>query len=129
MAEGFANKYGSDVLSAQSAGLGPAVNVDPLTIKVMAEKNIDLSGSYPKGLNEVDADQFDLIVNMSGRKLPATRLAVEDWKVHDPVGNSEEVFREISNVIEQLVMRLILELRTGKRAGPISEPRIPAAQS
>ncbi len=130
MAEGFANKYGADVVSAQSAGLGPAVSVDVLTKKVMAEKNIDLSESFPKGLNEVDADQFDLIVNMSGRKLPSTRLAVEDWKVHDPVGQSQEVFREVANVIEQLVMRLILELRTGKRAAPSIESRgIRAAQS
>lgn len=119
MAEGFANKYGSDVLVAQSAGLGPAAYVDPLTKKVMAEKNIDLATSLTKGLEEIDADRFDLIVNMSGRKLPASRLAVEEWKVRDPVGQSEEVFREVANVIEQLVMRLILELRTGKRTMPL----------
>ena len=130
MAEGFANKYGSDVVSAQSAGLGPAVNVDPLTKKVMAEKNIDLSESFPKGINEVDADQFDLVINMSGSKLPSTRLAVEDWKVRDPVGQSEEVFRDVSNIIEQLVMRLILDLRTGKRTTRMSESRgIRATQS
>ena len=120
MAEGFANKYGSDVLSAQSAGLGPAVSVDVLTIKVMAEKNIDLSESFPKGVNEIDLDQFDLVINMSGSKLPSARIAVEDWKVRDPVGQSEEVFREIANIIEQLVMRLILELRTGKRVAPLN---------
>ena len=119
MAEGFANKYGSDVLSAQSAGLGPAVNVDVLTIKAMAGKNIDLSGSFPKGVSEMDLDQFDLVINMSGSKLPSARIAVEDWKVRDPVGQSEEVFREIANIIEQLVMRLILELRTGKRVTPL----------
>ncbi|MDQ6758911.1 MAG: arsenate reductase ArsC [Acidobacteriota bacterium] len=127
MAEGFANKYGSDVLSAQSAGLGPAMTVDVLTNKVMAEKNIDLSESFPKGLNDVDPGQFDLVINMSGRKLPATKIAVEDWKVHDPVGQSEEVFREVANVIEQRVMRLILELRTGKRSGPL--PGSAAARS
>lgn len=118
MAEGFANKYGSDVLSAQSAGLGPAVSVDVLTIKVMADKNIDMGGSFPKGANEIDIDQFDLVINMSGRKLPSTKLPVEDWKVRDPVGQSEAVFREIADIIEQLVMRLILELRTGKRLVP-----------
>ena len=126
MAEGFANKYGSDVLWAQSAGLGPAVSVDVLTIKVMAEKNIDLSGSFPKGVNEIDLDQFDLVINMSGSKLPSARIAVEDWKVRDPVGQSEELFREIANIIEQLVMRLILELRTGKRVAPLTRGKTPA---
>lgn len=116
MAEGFANKYGSDVIAAKSAGMGPATRVDPLTKKVMAEKNIDLSESFPKGLEEVEPEQFDLIVNMSAMKLPSTRIAVEEWKVRDPVGESEEVFREVANVIEQRVMRLILELRMGKRA-------------
>ena len=127
MAEGFANKYGSDVLSAQSAGLGPAISVDVLTKKVMAEKNIDLSESFPKGVNEIDLDQFDLVINMSGSKLPSARIAVEDWKVRDPVGQSEEVFREIANIIEQLVMRLILELRTGKRVAPVRRAMTPTA--
>jgi len=119
MAEGFARKYGSDVILAQSAGLGPASYVDPLTIKVMAEKNIDLSESFPKGLNEVAPDQFDLIVNISGSKLPSISIQVEDWNVRDPVGQSEQVFRDTANIIEQLVMRLILEFRTGKRAAPV----------
>lgn len=119
MAEGFANKYGSDVLRAASAGLGPAAQIDPLTKKVMAEKNIDLSDAFPKGLEEVQPDKFDLLVNMSGMKLPATSIAVEDWFVRDPVGQSEEVFRAVANIIEQRVMRLILELRTGKRATPV----------
>jgi arsenate reductase len=118
MAEGFANKYGSDVLWAQSAGLGPAIAVDVLTKKVMAGKNIDLSKSFPKGLKDINLDQFDLVINMSGRKLPSARIPVEDWKVHDPVGQSEEVFREVADVIEQMVMRLVLELRTGKRPAP-----------
>ena len=115
MAEGFARKYGSDVIHAESAGLGPAANVDRLTIKVMAEKNIDVSGSSPRAINEVQPETFDLIVNMSGIKLPQVLVPVEEWRVGDPVGQGEEVFREAANTIEHLVMRLILELRTGKR--------------
>ena len=115
MAEGFARRYGSDVIVAESAGIGPAATVDPLTIKVMAEKNIDLSKSFPKSTMEVDPPSFDLIVNMSGFKLPAIQTPVQEWKVRDPVGESEEVFRETANQIEQRVMQLILELRTGKR--------------
>ena len=119
MAEGFARKYGSDVIYAESAGIGPAATVDALTIKVMDEKNIDLSGSCPKGADQVRPDTFDLIINISGLKLPAIAVPVEEWKVRDPVGQSEAVFRETANAIEHLVMRLILELRTGKRPAPV----------
>lgn len=118
MAEGFARKYGSDVLYAESAGIGPAPSVDALTFKVMREKNIDLSGSYPKGVNDVKSESFDLIINLSGVKLPQVSVPVEEWRVRDPVGQSLEVFRETANTIEHLVMRLILELRTGKRPAP-----------
>ena len=51
MAEGFARAYGADVLSAQSAGLAPALAVAPLTHKVMLEKNIDLGHIYPKSID------------------------------------------------------------------------------
>lgn len=44
MAEGFARKYGSDVLEAASAGLSPASIVQPLTRKVMEAKNINIDG-------------------------------------------------------------------------------------
>lgn len=120
MAEGFARKYGSDVIHAESAGMGPAASVDPLTIKVMAEKNIDVRTSYPKRTDEVRPETFDLIVNMSGLKLPQISVPVEEWKVPDPVGKNVEVFRETANTIEHLVMRLILELRTGKRPAPVA---------
>ena len=49
MAEAFARAYGSDVLSAHSAGLAPAGAVPPLTRQVLNERNIPVEGQYPKG--------------------------------------------------------------------------------
>jgi protein-tyrosine-phosphatase len=118
MAEGFARRYGSDVIHAESAGVSPTVSTDPLTIKVMQEKNIDVSASVPKGPDVVKPQSFHLIVNMSGQKLPAIAVPVEEWKVPDPVGLSEKDFRACADQIEQLVMRLILEFRIGKRPAP-----------
>lgn len=112
MAEGFARAYGSDVLVAQSAGFYPARIVQPLTRKVMLEKNIDLSAAYPKPLEAVKLASFDVIVNMAAQPLPAAVTGrVEEWKVPDPIGLPEPVYREVANQIEQLVMRLILNLR------------------
>jgi len=112
MAEGFARAYGSDVIAAQSAGLAPAVSIAPLTRAVMLEKNIDIGEAFPKGIDFVIRQGADLIVNMSGRKLPAqSAVQVEDWEVRDPIGQSEDVYRTVRDQIEQRVMRLILAIR------------------
>ena len=112
MAEGFARTYGPDVILAQSAGLAPASMIAPLTHRVMREKNIDLAKHYPKGMDPDVVRTCDILINMSGQKLmPFGPAHVEDWRVRDPMGEDEDVFREVSNEIEQRVMRLILNLR------------------
>lgn len=111
MAEGLARHYGSDVMEVASAGVYPIHRVDPFSIKAMADRNIDISNAYPKGAQEVNPQSFDLIVNMSGQKLPSITVPVEEWKVPDPIGQGEEQFRKAADLLEQLVMRLILQVR------------------
>ncbi len=112
MAEGFANRYGSDVLEAFSAGVYPAELIAPLTRKVMLAKNIDLAGAMPKDIDDVPIETINLVVNMSGHPFPVQEgVSVEEWKVHDPVGDEEDVFITVAEEIEQRVMRLILLLR------------------
>jgi protein-tyrosine-phosphatase len=116
MAEGFARCYGSDVMVARSAGLNPAPSLAPFTRKVMAEKNIDLGDAFPKSIADLGAEPFDLIINLSGFPLPPSIVGnVREWKVRDPMGEKEERYRETSNEIETLVMRLILELRNVRK--------------
>jgi arsenate reductase (thioredoxin) len=125
MAEGFARKYGSDVLEPSSAGFAPANIVQPLTKKVMEAKNINIDDQFPKDLDQVGVAQFDLIVNMSGSKLP-DRISVEvhDWKVQDPIGQTEETYVQVRDQLENQVMRLILDLRRDARKR--IEPKGPA---
>ena len=82
----------------------------------MEEKNIKLDSHYPKSLDSIGISDFDLIVNMSGAKLP-TRLPIEvrEWRVEDPVGKDEETYCTVRDQIEMSVMRLILELRKQMR--------------
>lgn len=113
MAEAFARSYGSDVLLAESAGVAPAGIVAPLTRQVLAEKNISSEGQIPKGLAAFAKQQFEVVVNISGQPLPlrmATNRSIE-WSVRDPIGQSQETYRAVAVEIENLVMRLILELR------------------
>lgn len=125
MAEGFARKYGSDVMEAASAGLSPAGIVQPLTKKVMEAKNIPLADHFPKDLAAIDIRGFDLIINMSGVRLPGrVKAELREWKVDDPIGCTEEVYTAVRDEIEMLVMRLILELRRGTRKKSTTPPRV-----
>jgi len=116
MAEGFARAYGSDVLTAQSAGLAPALAVVWMTHLVMLEKNIDLGDCFPKEVEFVRGG-IDLIINMSGHDLPySTAVPVETWDIRDPICESEEVFRQVRDEIEQRVLNLIERLRSRQPA-------------
>jgi protein-tyrosine-phosphatase len=112
MAEGFARRYGDDVMVAASAGLAPAFVVAPDTLRAMEEKNIDLHQHFPKSLKQMSRVQFDLIINMSGFDLPAEVGApVRIWDVPDPIAEDFATHCRIRDQIERLVMALILELR------------------
>ena len=118
MAEGFALRYGPDVMEVASAGLAPANIVAPLTAKAMLEsKGIDLSAQWPKSLSDVTG-AFDIIVNISGHPLPPAMNAkdVRAWTVRDPVLDDETVHLQVATQIESLVQQLILELRDRERA-------------
>jgi arsenate reductase len=113
MAEAFARAYGSDIMNVRSAGLAPASIVQALTRQVLTEKNIPSEGQFPKGLESVAAESFDVVVNISGEPLPSRPVARRsiEWRVRDPIGQSESLYRSVAAEIEALVMRLILELR------------------
>ncbi|MCP5119871.1 MAG: hypothetical protein GY953_54425 [bacterium] len=112
MAEGFARTYGSDVMTAESAGLAPAPGIAGLTREVMAEKNIHLDQQFSKSLMEVDLASVDLIINISGHPFPIKpRAPVRDWKVEDPIGGKKKTHQAVAAQLEGLVMQLILELR------------------
>lgn len=113
MAEGFARAYGADVLEAASAGISPAAIVQPLTRQVLAARNVNIDMQFPKGMEILAREQFDLVVNMSGQKLPlAPGANVREWPVRDPIAQPQAVYEAVAGEIEGLVMRLILELRS-----------------
>jgi arsenate reductase len=122
MAEGFARKYGADVMEVGSAGLSPAAIVQPQTHEVMILKNISIEDQFPKDLSSVNVGTYNLIINMSGVKLPGRiPIEVRDWKVEDPIGRSEEVYIAVRDQIEGMVMQLVLELRReARRSAPPS---------
>ena len=115
MAEAFARKYGSDILTAYSAGLAPDSSLPPLTRQTLSEKNIPSEGQFPKGIETFVGEPFEVVVNLSGEPLPPVlaKARLIEWSVRDPIGESDTVYRTVAAQIEGLVMRLILELRGG----------------
>jgi arsenate reductase len=85
MAEAFARAYGADTLWVQSAGLGPAPMVAPLTRQILEEKNVRSDYQFPKGLDMMAREKFDLVVNMSGRKFKFPSGEMVEWVVRDPI--------------------------------------------
>jgi protein-tyrosine-phosphatase len=110
-------------MEVASAGLSPASIVQLLTKKVMAERGIDIEEHFPKDLGNVGVSGYDLLINISGVKLPGrVPIEVREWKILYPIGQSEEFYREVRDQIEDLVMRLILELRREARIDGGEQP-------
>jgi|HubBroStandDraft_6_1064221.scaffolds.fasta_scaffold372872_2 arsenate reductase len=112
MAEAFARAYGADIMEVRSAGTDPATYVSPLTKQILAERNLNIDGQFPKSLELLTTESFDFLINMSGYSVSLPNARVLTWVVPDPIGQREEVYRAVAAQIEGLVMRFILELRS-----------------
>jgi arsenate reductase len=112
MAEAFARAYGADVMEVHSAGVSPATMIAPLTKQTLAERNLNMGDHFPKGMDIIRRQVFDLVVNMSGIPVTLPGARIVEWKVPDPIGQKASVYRAVADQLEGLVMRLILEMRT-----------------
>ena len=114
MAEAFANHYGKGKLTAQSAGVKLAGNVNPVAVEAMKEKGIDISMNKPKMFTQKMAGEADLIVTMgcgAAEICPGPFFKANvDWELEDPKGKPIEKVREIRDEIERRVQKLIAEL-------------------
>ena len=118
MAEAFARVHGRGLVEPASAGVYPALNVAPDTLRAMAEKNIDLNSHLPKSVEHMDLAKFDLVVDMSGGLLePIPKPRVLVWDVPDPIMLAYEEHRQVRDRIEELVKNLIRE--TGRKHKPV----------
>ena len=65
MAEGWARALKSDTIEAHSAGI-EMHGLNPLSVKVMAEAGVDISGQRSKTVDEVKDVPFDVVVTVCG---------------------------------------------------------------
>src|ERR1700726_236737 len=103
MAEAFARAYGGDIMEVQSAGVSPATYIAPLTKQTLGELNLSIDDHYPKGLDLMRRQHFDVVVNMSGVPVGLPGARVIEWSVPDPIGQTESYYRTVATQIEGLV--------------------------
>jgi arsenate reductase (thioredoxin) len=111
MAEGFLRARAGDRFEAGSAGTEKTA-VNPLAIRVMAERGVDLGGHASKVYDDVASEPWDYLITVcddANERCPwvpgsVTRL---HWSFPDPsraIGTEEErlaVFRQVRDQIEE----------------------------
>ncbi len=120
MAEGWANKLGSDVLEVYSAGTEEYPEVKPGAVQVMEELDIDMSDHRPKLLTDIP-EEIDILITMGCNVVcpyvPCKHS--EDWGLEDPSGGPIEGFRNTRDIIKEKVEDLIKRVKEGNIKGNI----------
>lgn len=115
MAEAFLRQSAGDIFEVHSAGLEPK-EVNPLTVKAMAEVGIDISNQTSKGIETyLGKTLFQYLITVcddADQNCPTVWPGVNTrlhWSFEDPAkfqGNEEEKlakFREVRDLIEHRV--------------------------
>ncbi len=98
--------------SAESAGVERANKIDSTALRMLKEEGYIVEKEAPRTLDEVDLEDFDLIITVCEESCPyiPTSKPVRHWGLEDPVGKSEETYKRVLRDIEQNVKELINEL-------------------
>lgn len=119
MAEGLAHTFLPGKFSITSAGLYPG-ELNRITVEVMQEIGVDLSGQYSKRLTEMKDIFFDLVVVLAEpaweavQEIQAKQKVL--WHFQDPVvkpGSSEELKKRI-RIVRDGIKKRIQEMAQGK---------------
>lgn len=118
MAEGFLRAMAGDRFEAQSAGT-EKTSVNPLAIRVMAERGIDLGGHASKVYDGLMQERWDYLVTVcddANERCPFVPGSVKrlHWSFEDPSrarGTEEERLRVFRRVRDQIEQRLAEWLR------------------
>lgn len=121
MAEAFIRKYADDRFEAHSAGLEPK-GLNPLTVKVMKEVGIDLSGQTSKSVEVyLGKTLFQYLVTVcddADKNCPTVWPGVSTrlhWSFQDPAAvegtEAEKLakFREVRDLIDQKIQNWLAE--------------------
>ncbi|MDX1454962.1 MAG: hypothetical protein R3217_05835 [Gammaproteobacteria bacterium] len=109
MAEAIFNLLSAEGSEAFSAGFEPVGYVDAYAIAVMQELGVDITYNQSKGLEDLPAIEFDVVVaiNWPEPEVLAKGRMQLDWDLSDPSGMGVEECRSIRNELRSRIERLI----------------------
>jgi protein-tyrosine-phosphatase len=112
MALGFFSHLAGDRAVAWSGGSEPGTEINTAAVAAMRERDIDISGEYPKPWTDEVVRAADVVITMGCGDacpvFPGTRY--EDWDLDDPAGLDVADVRPIRDELERRVRRLLDDL-------------------
>jgi arsenate reductase len=112
MAMGFFQHLAGDRAVAWSGGSEPGYEINPSAVAAMAERDIDITGEFPKPWTDEIVQAADVVITMGCGDacpvFPGKRYL--DWELDDPAGKSVEDVRPVRDEIERRVRALLDEL-------------------
>jgi len=118
MAMGFFEHLAGDAAVAWSGGSEPGDELNRAAIEVMRERDIDISGEFPKPWTDEIVRAADVVVTMGcGDACPVfPGKRYEEWVLDDPAGMDVEHVRPVRDEIEWRVRHLLHQLDVAARS-------------
>jgi arsenate reductase (thioredoxin) len=114
MAEAILNQKGRGRFIAESAGSEPAARVNPFAVEALREARIDWRGRQPRGIDGLEAHQWDIVITVCDRAREACpyfpgQPVLAHWGMEDPasVEGDDETKRRAFRQALQLISRRI----------------------
>jgi protein-tyrosine-phosphatase/DNA-binding transcriptional ArsR family regulator len=113
IAEALASQMSGGAVTAASAGSHPKP-IHPNAVRVMRERNIDLSGRRPKHLSEFAGQRFDYVISLCDRvrevcpEFPGGPELIH-WSIPDPArepGTNQETLPAFERTAAELCTRI-----------------------
>ncbi len=110
MAEGFLKSFDPE-LEVYSAGTNPSDAVHPKAIQVMKEVGIDISGGYPKNVDQFLDQSFDYVITVCDNAKETCPVFMGDVKeqlhigFEDPAeatGTEEKILNEFRKIRDEI---------------------------
>jgi protein-tyrosine-phosphatase len=104
--------YAGEAIEALSAGSEPGTSVNPVVVKVLADRGHDATREAPKVLVAEDVRRATVAITMGcGDACPIfPGVRYEDWPIEDPAGQDEDAVARIVDDIDVRVRTLVKEL-------------------
>ncbi|MGL4423758.1 MAG: arsenate reductase ArsC [Gemmataceae bacterium] len=112
MAEAFTWMHAGDGTTAASSGSRPSRRVNPRPVEYMREVGYDLTTHTSKSLDQFNGQDVEVTVTMGcGDECPLVKaIRREGWQIPDPKDMPPEQYREVRDLIEKKVQKLLAGL-------------------